>query len=343
MNPRSPFAWLFLCGISLTSTVSALEVCGLRDANIDTIFFDGFSPPISTGGLGPPAHTVQTPQTGIQPTVTVLWPPPGATVPSGALQVMGTVTGPVNTGVLVSGVRAYVDDGVFLTPPFALDSAATSVTVTATTLDGLTAQSISTVSVSSTAQNFSIASDESIGYSPFPVRFHLTVDDSLLGQPLSMDVDFNGDGVYEYSGSFQNVTPIFTYDVHGVYEATVVVRLANGSSVAASQKVMVLSIAEQRAAICSAYAHLRNRLLQQDASGAGQSLMKGLRNRLMPLFEALSTQMPDVAGRLGILADGFISLDSAEIVTVRDLDVEIRGYPTLFSRDYYGVWRIDSM
>jgi len=110
-----------------------------------------------------------------------------------------------------------------------------------------------------------------------------------------------------------------------------------------THRVVALALADQRTLICATYAHLRARLAAQDASGAAQALTGGLKSRLRPLFDALGNRMPGVAANLGTLADGLIGLDAADIVAVREVGGELRGYPVHFARDAQGVWRIDSM
>jgi hypothetical protein len=118
-------------GILMTSVAgiaNAQEVCGLQAAKFGTALFrDGFEilVPKDAGvaeastkgaGLGPPMSTVLPPALGVAPTITIVSPETGATLPHGRVQVVGTVTGPTGTGVIVNGVAAHVHNGVFATP-----------------------------------------------------------------------------------------------------------------------------------------------------------------------------------------------------------------------------------
>lgn len=344
MNIRPVFCFTassLLIGSLICLPVRAQEACGLQDANFDTIFVDGFESPAPGGGIGPPASTVPPPTLGIAPSVTITWPTTGAVLPKGKVQVVGTVTGPVNTGVAIGDNRAYVQNGVFVTPEITLDSTVTSLTATATTMDGLSASANLAVSVSTAEPDATLTTATPVGFSPLPVRFRLGVKNGLTLQSVSVDFDSNGS--IEFTGSTTGDIPTFTYPAPGTYTATATLTFSGHAPVAVTHRVIVLALADQRTAICSTYAHLRARLIAQDAQGAGYALMGKLKARLMPLFNALGSTMPSVAANLGVLADGLIGFDTADLTAVRDLTTEVRGYPIHFTRDGKGVWRIDAM
>lgn len=334
-------AALFLSGYLGLQQAEAQEACGLQDANFDTIFAYGFQPPSAGAGIGPPASTVQPPATGVTPSITITSPPDGAVLAAGKVQVTGTVSGPTGTGVSVAGVRAYTSNGVFATPEFSVDSTATSLAATATSLDGLSASASVNVSVSSLDPDATLRTSTPVGFSPLPVRFSLALKNGLVLQ--SIVVDFDGNGSVDYTGNSAGDLPPFTYPTPGVYVASATLTVAGQGAIVVRHRVVVVALTEQRNAICSAYAHLRVRLSAQDAAGAGQALMGELRSRLLPLFNALGNRMPSVAANLGTIADGVIGVDAADIIAVRDISGDVRGYPIHFARDAKGVWRIDSM
>lgn len=317
------------------------EICGLQDVNFDWIHIDGFDSPPVGRGLGPPASTVPAPALGVTPGITITWPTPGSVLPGGRVQVIGTVTGPVNTGVAVAGLRAYVQGGVFVLPEVALEDGAVTLTATVTTMDGLSASADVAVTLSADEPDATLTTATPVGFSPLPVLFRVSVKDGL--ELESVAVDFDGDGGPDYAGTAAGALPLFTYPAPGAYTASAELTFTNHPTITVKQHVLVLSLPEQRTAICATWAHLRARLLAQDAGGAGDALMGALKSRLLPLFDALGPRMAEVAPNLGTLADGLIGFDAADITVVRDLTTEVRGYPVHFARDTQGVWRIDSM
>jgi hypothetical protein len=337
----SAVALLFIGGGLFGSSSHAQEVCGLQDVNFDTIFVYGFDAPSTGGGIGPPASTVPPPVLGVTPTIAITWPTANTALPLGKVQVTGTVTGSTNTGVAIAGTRAYVNNGMFVTPELTLDSTATALTATATTMDGLTASANVSVSVSATEPDAALTTGTPVGFSPLPVAFRLAVKSGLTLQ--SVAVDFDGNGSTDYTGTTADHLPLYTYAAPGAYTATANLTFAGHAPVAARYRVIVLALPEQRTAICSVYAHLRARLTAQDGMGAGYALTGAVKDRLLPLFTALGNRMPGVAANLGTLADGLIGFDAADVTAVRDLTSEVRGYPVHFARDNNGVWRITSM
>ncbi|HSX60818.1 MAG TPA: PKD domain-containing protein [Tahibacter sp.] len=314
----------------------ASEVCGLQNAVFDGIFVDGFNVPGS--GLGPAYGVVNAPASGVTPAISIT-SPTGGSLPKGRVQVVGTVSGPPNVGVVVNGQRAYVFNGTFLTPELTLDPSQTSLVAEATAPDGLSASASRSITVSTTDPDAALSVDAEVGFSPLPVRFSASVKTGLTVQSFS--VDFQTDGTPDYTGS--GPIPATTYAAPGIYTASVTVTLSDSTTRTAAHKVIALDLAEHRADICSVYANLRARLLAQDANGAVRSLTGQLRKKLLSFFNALGSQMSTVAPGLGTLADGIIGLDTADLVAVKDASGTLRGYPVHMVRDRQGVWRIDAM
>jgi hypothetical protein len=163
-------------------------------------------------------------------------------------------------------VRAYVRNGVFLTPELNIDATSTSIDAVATTMDGLVGTASVVVSVSNTAASAQLETDTPVGYAPLPAKFAVSVPPGSHVQNVS--IDFDGNGTADYVGSSAGYVTPFTYAQPGIYTATATITLDTNQQVSAQQKVMVLDLAEQRTNICSVYAHLRARLAAQDVSGA---------------------------------------------------------------------------
>lgn len=257
------------------------------------------------------------------------------------MQVAGTVSGPVNTGVSVNGAPAHVQDGVFLTPEITFGEDVNTLTAEASTMDALTATATSVVTVSEIPAEARLTADADAGFAPLPVNFHLSLVEGLTVQ--SVNVDFDGDGIIDYTGTSIGDLPLTTYTQPGIYTATATITLTDDQQIVAERKVIAVDLARQRETVCAVYAHLRASLASQDADQAGTALASHLKTRLMPMFAALGPRMPEVAKNLGILADGVIGLNRAEIISVVDNHTEVRGYPIQFAPDASGVWRIDSM
>jgi hypothetical protein len=330
---------LALIGVGIAISSHAQEICGLQTASFDIIFADAFDPPPS--GLGPALGTVNAPTLGIAPTVSITYPAPSSTLTGGMVQVSGTVSGPPDTGVAVNGIRAYVNNGQFMTPPFVVDASTTSITAQATTLDGLTATASNAVMSVPGTPATTLTTGTPVGFSPLPLRFNLTTNVAQTVQTVSVDY---GDTT-SYNGTALGDLPIHTYVQPGVYVVNATITFTSGPPQTASTMVIAMALTEQRNDICSVYAYLRAQMAADQVSSATQTMMGDLSIRLTPFFQALSTnnEIAGVAAQLGTLAAGTIGLDSADIVAVRDVGGQLLGYPVHFAKGSDGVWRIDSM
>lgn len=319
----------------------ALEVCGLQTASFDTIFANDFDVPGSSSGLGASLGSVSPPALGVTPTITITFPTSGAALAGGLTQVAGTVTGPVNTGVTVNGTRAYAVNGTFLTPPIQLEDIQTSIEAQATTMDGLTATASVPITVGAGSPSTTLSSDAPVGFAALPVKFQIrtTTTQAVTG----VSVDF-GDGSPVFAGSSAGYLPKHSYDSPGTFTATATVIFASGPPEMASARVIAISFPTERSAVCSVYAHLRSQLSVAQPTTAGMALMGELNTRLQPFYQAVgAARLPALAAAMGTIANGTFGLDTADIVTVREVGGQLKGYPLHVARDRNGVWRIDSM
>ena len=319
---------------------SSSEICGLKNAITDSIFLSGFNSPSAAGGIGPAISTVRPPTLGIAPTVTIVEPAAGATVGS-SLQISGTYTGSTNTGIVVNGAPVYVHDGTFVSQPVTLSQGATEISVVATTMDGLSAATNRSVTVSNVVPEITLYAKAYVGFSPLPTQFILQPGTTLAVQSVS--VDFQTDGNADYIGATLEDIPQFIYNQPGAYTATATVTFHDGHQASARQTVIALDLTTVRENVCSVYAHLRARLAVQDLPGAKTALTSDLAKRLIPALSAVGPRLPDVAAKLGVLSAGMIGLETADLVMVREVNMEIKGYPIQFERDAYGVWRINGI
>lgn len=322
--------------------VRAQEVCGLQAASFDTIFANNFDVPGSSGGgLGASLGTVSPPALGVTPTISITFPASGATLTGGLVQVAGTVAGPVNTGVSVNGTRAYVVNGTFVTPPIQLEDIQTSIEAQATTMDGLIANASVSITVGAGSPSTTLTSDAPVGFAALPVKFQVrtTTTQAVTG----ITVDF-GDGSPVFTGSSAGYLPKHSYVSPGTYVATATVTFASGPPEMASTRVIALSFPSHRSTVCSVYAHLRAQLSAAQPATAGIALMGELNSRLQPFYQAVgAARLPALAAAMGTIANGTFGLDTADLVTVREVGGQLNGYPLHVARDRNGVWRIDSM
>jgi len=285
---------------------------------------------------------VDAPTLGITPTISITYPPPSTTLLNGKVQVAGTVTGSVDTGVQVNNVRAYIYNGQFLTPPISIDSTTSTLNAQATTLDGLTATASVSVMASAGDPGATLTTGASVGYAPLPVRLNLASTNAQAIQTVVVDF---GDGTAAYNGSTLGYIPLHTYAQPGMYAAIATITFTSGPPQTAVARIIAISLADQRTSVCSGYAYFRAQLIAGQISNASRALTGSLSTRLTPFLQALNSggTLSTTAAQLGMLATGTFTLDTADIVAVRDVSGQVIGYPIHFVKDVNGIWRLDSM
>jgi hypothetical protein len=98
--------------------------------------------------------------------------------------------------------------------------------------------------------------------------------------------------------------------------------------------------------ICGVYADMKSRLVAGNIPSALNTIYLGLRPDWQARWTALGTGLASVAGALGVVIDGRVSRNSAELLIGRPVSGQpgqFRGYRIQFERDTDGVWRISSM
>lgn len=274
------------------------------------------------------------------PSLRILAPAAGATVPAGPLLVRGAVQARgAEVGVSVNGAVAAVEGGDFaaLVP---VDAATTTLTALLTASTGATATHTVPITVATADQAFALQATPGAGPAPLAVAF------ALLGPapPASVQLDLDGDGVVDFAGpSLDDRT--FAYARPGLYVPTVTVTDADGRRSTASAIVQVLD----RAAL--------DLLLRAKWTALGDALRRGDVDTAASLFagsarEAYREQLMALAGA-GALPAVAADLGPIRLVTVRDRAVEYElraardgveySFLVRFVVDADGVWRLSAL
>jgi PKD repeat protein len=353
---RPAIFYVLFIQASLVASVQAQEICGLQNAVYPQMLKDGFenvgtpaaitfAPAVKTSKvitLGPALTMAPVPNGSTPPTISISEPLSGAVIEGRRVQVRGTYTGPAGTGVSVNGLPAILQGNQFVIREMILPLGATMLDAKATTIGGLTATATRAVSANSNVPSVQWRANKLAEFTSVGVDFQTTIAASILVQSIS--VDFNGDGTPEFSGSNPSLLPShFDYVAPGVYTAklTVVTQAPSSQTITATQIIAVVDLAAYRTRICSTYGYLRDRLNASDVSGALLAFPTDRRSSYQPFFNALGTNRPAMAARLGTIANGTLTFNSAKLMVVRINGAQVQGYPLQITQSNDGVWRID--
>lgn len=330
------------------STVKGAAIsAGSVLCGIDGIFSDGYEgtfTPVAqlSGGFASPGLTQDITGTG---TLNVTIATSGTTSDA-AVDVTGTFTGPVNTGIAVNGVAGFTAGGKFVVPNVPLVAGSNTLNVTATIIPGTTVTASGSITQSGTATPITVATDRTLGYAPFTETFNYLIG-TLAGNATisSVAIDFRGIGSNDYNGTLTGAPASYAYSTPGLYLAQFQFTDSNSVDYTIHRAVLVQDIAVQRGMLCDVYGYLQDRLNAQDATGASNVFQPADRTTWLNYFTALGSNMPTAAAQLGVIVNGVLSPDFVDLLLVQDnLTTQTRsGFPLRMTQSGDGVWRISEM
>lgn len=327
---------------------SGTELCGFDPG--DNPAYDnpsGFVPIEEVAGAIPSAG-IQKDILGADPLSAVISSPSlGATTNESSIDVVGSFTGPVNTGITVNGIVGYVAaDGSFLVPAVPLVTGTNSLVLTATTLPGASYTTSSSIVMTDDPPPIQVQTTSPSAMAPASILFAYSIGALPNAASVSsISIDYTSDGTPDFTGTSLSDAPnLVTYLTPGTHTLTFKVVDSNGITYTAKRAVLVQDMNVQRSMLCDVYGYLKDRLTASDAIAASSVYEEEIRPQYLSLFNALDTRMSSIVSQLGTVSTGFVGPGFAELQLIRDNDNQTRNaYPLRMSRGTDGVWRITGM
>jgi hypothetical protein len=286
--------------------------------------------------------------TGNQPlTVAVTSPAENSTTSDGMVDVVGTFTGPANTGITVNGIIANTLNGQFVANNVPLDPGANTLNVVATTLPGATASADVSVMHGGTPGPISISIADSVTniFAPASIGYNYALAPLPSGAAVSsIRIDYGTVADPWVGSGIASAPPAVSYSVPGVYALTLRVVDSQGNTYTAQRTVLVQDLVAKRSMLCDVYGYLKDRLNAQDAIGAASVYQPLIHDQYQNQFIAFDSVMPGVSSQLGTIATGRLAQSYADMTLVRDNADQTRsGFPLRMTQGSDGVWRISEM
>lgn len=267
-------------------------------------------------------------------------PSDGALVNAESVLVTGTINAPTNTGITVNGQIACVSGNRFYAQNVMLSPGNNDLTVTATTLDGIT-KSVTHTVLSNGPASMASNSDSPCGYAEHTVNIQVVNSSPLTIQKI--DVDFDNDGIIDLSTTEPTAYLTHTYHAPGVYLANIVVTDGLGSTHTLSSTVVVNDIAETDTILQGVYSTLKDRLGRQAKDGALNTVNSDVYDKYRDIFSRLDGDLSTIVDQLGVIGSWSIGDEMAEYVIERDNGNLRLHYLMYLLRGEDGVWRISAM
>lgn len=135
----------------------------------------------------------------------------------------------------------------------------------------------------------------------------------------------------------------YTYAVPGIYIARLRITNAASQTFTSFRRVLVQDQSTTRQTLCAVYGHVRSSLAASDAPAASQAFAEDSRARYLAFFQAMGTNMPIAATRLGTIADGLVNTDFAQLKVIKDNGGQPKVFPLEFVRNDKGVWLMSNL
>ena len=335
---------VFLALVAFSSTVFSQEQCGFPVSLARSGFESGEQP---ASVVLPPENTPLS--------ITIQGPISGSTVGVDAIQIYGTYVGPANTGVSINGVPALTNGSAFVSPRIPLEPGLNTLTIRYASTDTAAVTQTRTVTYSAAAQPAVVFAARSPGdYAPTTVPFVLATtlppNQTVVAR---VQIDYNGDGIFEVDGLTPPARLEFAYENPGLYPARARVSFDDGNIGTPlvvqedTARVLIQSLAYTRQTLCGVYYAMKSRLQQNQISLALNTQSPKQRNRMQALWTGLANNsaLVTTANRLGQIIGGQLSRNTAEMTIAIPTATagQYDGFSVRFRRDENGVWRIDFM
>jgi hypothetical protein len=349
---------------SAITTAIGQEICGLASVQYNQMHSDGFegAQPTSASAsisnthemssavadtkaalrapfdLGKPIGYAPKIAKGVAPTITIVVPTNGATLPGRTFEIRGTFTGPINTGVSINGSPARTFGNQWVAAPIRPAAGPFTINAIATAYDGMTASASRNLTVGNAAPAIELLPKQFGNIAPAKIGFGLRITGVVSG---NVRIDFNGDSVNDYDGPLATVPTSFAYTVPGAYTARAEALIDSVPS-SSEISVVIADVVVQRERACAVYGALREALAADDLEASLRAFVLPKQEAFRPFFTSLGSNRVVFATRLGTIANGLIGLESAELSVLRIESGEPYGYPLGIASGEDGVWRITS-
>lgn len=181
------------------------------------------------------------------------------------------------------------------------------------------------------------------GIVPLSVSFSIQTDLDLSGV-TRFEIDYQGDGTYDYVSTTIPETSSFTYTSTGVHRPVARITSSDGSTVTAQTGVVGQTFRTLDTLLRRTWTTLVDAMARGDVAGALSSFAAGTtRDKYEPVLQLIRPSLREFATGVRDLRPLWIGGDTAHYLLVRVENGRDVGYHVYFARDASGLWKIVQM
>jgi len=268
--------------------------------------------------------------------ITITSPANGSTINRAKVMVRGTFkSGNQDIGITVNGILAETKGSEWVANNVPLTTGTNTVTATIKDGSGSTATTSITITTTEISQPVELSANITSGIAPLQVYFSVSISFS----PSSYQIDFEGDGVIDYTGStFDNIR--YTYPSTGIFYPTVKVMDDQGNTYTDTIAITVLNKTELDSLLKKKWEGMKAALTKGSIDEALKYFANGSKEEYKEIFVLLAAQLPSLASAMREITLVHLNGTVAEYYIKRfQRGVDI-SYFIYFIRDENGIWRI---
>lgn len=238
------------------------------------------------------------------------------------------------TGVTVNGKVANVYGNQFVANNVSLVEGINTITVTAKDTANNSATASVTVNAVTTGSYAKLSSNIESGIAPFTVNFSALTSNFT---PVSYQMDYEGDGVIDYTGTtFDNISHVYVSE--GIVYPTLTVTDSQGNAYSDTIAITVMNKAEIDTLVKGKWTSMIESLNRGDVATALLYISPVTRASYQAMINALINQLSSIVSTQKELNLISIKGDVAKYELVTLENGKIYSYEVIFIKDTNGLW-----
>jgi YVTN family beta-propeller protein len=263
-------------------------------------------------------------------------PTDGETVNKARVMVKGTIKADNgDVGIIVNGVVADISGAEWVANNVPLTTGTNVITATVADSLGNTAADTITINTYETSQNVELYANITSGVAPLTTYF--SVSSSFI--PVSYQIDFEGDGVIDYTGAnFEDIS--YTFAVEGIYYPTITITDAQGDTYSDVIAITVLSKTEMDSLLKEKWVGMKDALANGDIAAALKFISENSQKMYRYNFELMKELVPTIIQSISGIYMDELSNKVAKYHMNAVQDGEEYSFYLEFIKNNEGLWKM---